>query len=401
MSREVKKIVLAYSGGLDTSVILKWLKETHTCPVVAFVADIGQDEDFEAIKEKAAASGAEKCVVEDLKETFVKNFVFPVLRGGAVYEGAYLLGTAIARPLIAQAQMDLARREGADAVAHGATGKGNDQARFELTYLSINPEIQIMAPWREWDFKGRESLMTYAKAQGIPVPVTKKSPYSIDQNLLHTSFEGGALEDPWAEPPGDMYLMTASPEEAPDQPTHVEIEFAEGNPVAVDAKTLSPPALLAKLNELGGTHGVGRVDLVENRIVGLKSRGVYETPGATILHAARRALESIVLDREVLHIRDGLMPKYAELIYYGFWFAPEREMLQRAFDEAAKEVTGTVRLKLYKGQCVAVGRKSPRSLYSQKLSTFEADEEYRQKDAEGFIRLNALRLMMRASRDKT
>ena len=401
MSREVKKIVLAYSGGLDTSVILKWLKETHTCPVVAFVADLGQDGDFEAIKEKAVSSGAEKCVVEDLKETFVKNFVFPMLRGGAVYEGAYLLGTAIARPLIAQAQMDLARREGADAVAHGATGEGNDQARFELTYLSINPEIQIIAPWREWDFKGRESLMTYAKAQGIPVAVTKKSPYSIDQNLLHTSFEGGALEDPWAEPPGDMYLMTTSPEEAPDQPAYVEIEFAEGNPVMVDGKTLSPPALLAKLNELGGAHGVGRVDLVENRIVGLKSRGVYETPGATILHAARRALESIVLDREVLHIRDGLMPKYAELIYYGFWFAPEREMLQQAFDEAAKEVTGTVRLKLYKGQCVAVGRKSPHSLYSQKLSTFEADEEYRQKDAEGFIRLNALRLMMQASRDKT
>ncbi len=401
MSREVKKIVLAYSGGLDTSVILKWLKETYTCPVVAFVADIGQDEDFEAIKGKAASSGAEKCVVEDLKETFVKNFVFPMLRGGAVYEGAYLLGTSIARPLIAQAQMDLARREGADAVAHGATGKGNDQARFELTYLSIDPGIRIIAPWREWDFRGRESLMTYAKAQGIPVPATKKSPYSIDQNLLHTSFEGGALEDPWAEPPGDMYLMTTSPEGAPEQPAYVEIEFAKGNPVTVDGKTLSPEVLLAKLNELGGAHGVGRVDLVENRMVGLKSRGVYEAPGATILHAARRALESIVLDREVLHIRDGLMPKYAELIYYGFWFAPEREMLQRAFDEAAKEVTGTVRLKLYKGQCVAVGRKSPRSLYSQKLSTFEAGEDYRQKDAEGFIRLNALRLMMRASRDKT
>jgi argininosuccinate synthase len=401
VSREVRKIVLAYSGGLDTSVILKWLKETYGCPVIAFVADIGQGGDLRAIREKALSSGAEKCIVEDLKETFVRDFVFPMLRAGAIYEGAYLLGTSIARPLIAQAQMALARREGADAVAHGATGKGNDQVRFELTYLSIDPEIRIIAPWREWDLKGREDLMAYARARGIPVPTTKERPYSIDQNLLHTSFEGGVLEDPWAEPPEDMYLMTVSPEQAPDRPACVEVEFEGGDPVSVDGEAFSPTPLLARLNELGGAHGVGRVDLVENRFVGIKSRGVYETPGGTLLHTARRALESIVLDREVLHIRDGLIPKYAELIYYGFWFSPEREMLQRAFDEAAKEVTGTVRLKLYKGQSTAVGRRSPRSLYSPSLATFEREEVYRQKDAEGFIRLNALRLMMRARREKT
>ena len=401
MSRGVNKIILAYSGGLDTSVILKWLKETYACPVIAFVADIGQGGDLRAIQGKALSSGADQCVVEDLKETFVRDFVFPMLRAGAIYEGAYLLGTSIARPLIAQAQMDLARREGADAVAHGATGKGNDQVRFELTYLSIDPEIRIIAPWREWDLKGREDLMVYARARGIPIPTTKERPYSIDQNLLHTSFEGGGLEDPWAEPPEDMYLMTVSPERAPERPAYVEVEFEGGDPVAVDGEAFSPAALLARLNELGGAHGVGRVDLVENRFVGIKSRGVYETPGGTLLHTARRALESIVLDREVLHIRDGLIPKHAELIYYGFWFSPERQMLQRAFDEAAKDLTGTVRLKLFKGQCAAVGRKSPRSLYSQKLATFESEEVYRQKDAEGFIRLNALRLMMRARREKT
>ena len=393
----MKKIVLAYSGGLDTSVIIQWLRETYECPVVAFVADLGQGEDLDATRRKALQTGAAECFVEDLREEFVRDFVFPMLRAGAVYEGGYLLGTAIARPLIAKVQMDVARRVGADAVAHGATGKGNDQVRFELTYLSIDPKIKVIAPWREWGFKGREDLVEYAQKHGIPVPVTKENPYSTDRNLLHISFEGGILEDPWAEAPEDMYVLSVSPEKAPDKAEYVEIEFEGGDPVAVNGEAYTPAKLLARLNDFGGAHGIGRVDMVENRFVGIKSRGVYETPGGTILHAARSALESIVLDREALHLRAQLMPRYAEQVYYGFWFSPEREMIQAAVDEAAKRITGTARLKLYKGSCAAVGRKSPYSLYSEDHATFEADEVYDQRHAEGFIRLNALRLMMRAA----
>jgi len=397
LSKDVNKIVLAYSGGLDTSVIIQWLRETYGCPVVAFVADVGQGEDLEAVREKALKTGAEECFVEDLREEFVRDYVFPIIRAGAVYEGGYLLGTSIARPLIAKAQMDLARRVGADAVAHGATGKGNDQVRFELTYLAVDPKIRIIAPWREWDFKGREDLIAYAKSHGIPVPVTKARPYSTDRNLLHLSFEGGILEDPWSEAPEDMYVLTVSPEKAPEKPEYVEIEFERGDPVAVNGEAYTPASLLARLNVLAGAHGIGRADLVENRFVGIKSRGVYETPGGTLLHAARSGLESIVLDREALHLRDQLMPKYAEQVYYGFWFAPEREMIQAAVDKAAETVTGTARVKLFKGSCAVVGRKAPRSLYSGEHATFEADEVYDQRHAEGFIRLNALRLMMRAA----
>jgi argininosuccinate synthase len=397
LSKDVSKIVLAYSGGLDTSVIIQWLRETYGCPVVAFVADVGQGEDLEAVREKALKTGAEECFVEDLREEFVRDYVFPIIRAGAVYEGGYLLGTSIARPLIAKAQMDLARRVGADAVAHGATGKGNDQVRFELTYLAVDPKIRIIAPWREWDFKGREDLIAYAKSHGIPVPVTKARPYSTDRNLLHLSFEGGILEDPWSEAPEDMYVLTVSPEKAPEKPEYVEIEFERGDPVVVNGEAYTPASLLARLNVLAGAHGIGRVDLVENRFVGMKSRGVYETPGGTLLHAARSGLESIVLDREALHLRDQLMPKYAEQVYYGFWFAPEREMIQAAVDKAAESVTGTARVKLFKGSCAVVGRKAPRSLYSGDHATFEADEVYDQRHAEGFIRLNALRLMMRAA----
>ena len=392
----MNKIVLAYSGGLDTSIIIQWLRERYECPVVAFVADLGQGEDLEAVREKALRTGADECYVEDLREEFVRDYVFPMLRAGAVYEGGYLLGTSIARPLIAKAQMDIARRVGADAVAHGATGKGNDQVRFELTYLAIDPGIRIIAPWREWTFKGREDLIAYAKKHGIPVPVTKEKPYSTDRNLLHISFEGGILEDPWSEPPEDMFVLSVAPEKAPDEPEFIEIEFEKGDPVAVNKEAYSPSSLLAKLNNLGGAHGIGRADLVENRFVGMKSRGVYETPGGTILHAARTALESIVLDREALHLRNQLMPKYAELVYYGFWFAPEREMIQAAVDKAAESTTGTARVKLFKGSCTTVGRTSPHSLYSPDHATFEAEEVYDQKHAEGFIRLNALRLMMRA-----
>ncbi|MFQ5911956.1 MAG: argininosuccinate synthase [Nitrospinota bacterium] len=397
MSKGVQKIVLAYSGGLDTSVIIKWLQETYQCPVVAFVADVGQGEDLGAIRQKALRTGAAECYVEDLREEFVRDYVFPALRAGAVYEGGYLLGTSIARPLIAKAQMAVAQRAGADAVAHGATGKGNDQVRFELTYLSIDPKINVIAPWREWGFKGRDDLIAYAASHGIPIPVTTEKPYSIDRNLLHISFEGGTLEDPWAEAPEDLYVMSVSPEKAPERPEYVEIEFERGDPAAVNGEAYTPAALLSRLNEIGGKNGVGRVDLVENRFVGIKSRGIYECPGGTILHVARAALESIVLDREVLHLRAQLMPRYAEQVYYGFWFSPEREMIQAAVDEAAKRITGTARLKLYKGSCAAVGRKSPYSLYSPDHATFEADEVYDQRHAEGFIRLNALRLMMRAA----
>jgi argininosuccinate synthase len=393
---ETKKIVLAYSGGLDTSVILKWLKETYKCPVVAFCADIGQGEEVAEVADKARATGADEVLVEDLQEEFARDFVFPMLRANALYEGAYLLGTSIARPLIAKGQVDAAKKTGATAVSHGATGKGNDQVRFELTYQALAPDLAIIAPWREWDFQGREDLVNFARTHGIPVPVTAAKPYSMDRNLLHLSFEGGILEDPWAEPPADMFVLTRSPEAAPDQPQYVDIDFEAGDPVAVDGERLSPARLVARVNDLGGEHGIGRVDLVENRYVGLKSRGVYETPGGTILRAAHMAVESLTLDREVLHLRDSLISRYAELVYYGYWFAPERYALQTLMDEAQKPVTGTARLKLYKGNVMVAGRKAPKSLYRPDLATFEAGGAYRQADATGFIRLNALRLKIRA-----
>ena len=396
MNKKIKKIVIAYSGGLDTSVAIRWLKETYGCQVVAFCADLGQGEDLQVVKEKALKTGADSVYVEDLREEFVKDFVYPILRVNTVYEGIYLLGTSIARPLIAKKQMDIAEREGADAVAHGATGKGNDQVRFELAYLSLNPEIKIIAPWRIWEFKSRSDLIAYAKRYNIPVSATVEKPYSIDMNLFHASYEGGVLEDPWFEPKDNMFLMTVSPEKAPDRPEYIEINYEEGNPVGINGTKVTPAEMMIRLNRLGGEHGIGRVDLVENRYVGIKSRGVYETPGGTILHAAHRGVESITLDREVMHIRDSMMPKYAELVYYGYWFSPEREMLQKAFDESQKVVTGTTRLKLYKGSCHLVGRKAARSLYSKDLATFEEEAVYDQKDAEGFIRLNSLRLRMRA-----
>ncbi len=401
MVREsVKKVVLAYSGGLDTSVILKWLMETYGCSVVAFCADLGQGEDLKAVKAKALSVGAAKAYVEDLREVFVKEHVFPMLRANAVYEGGYLLGTSIARPLIAKRQMDIAHKEGADAVAHGATGKGNDQVRFELTYLALDPQVRIIAPWREWTLRSRRELIEYASTHGIPVTATKAKPYSMDLNLFHISYEGGLLEDPWEAPPEEIFQMSVAPERAPDKPRYIEIAYEHGDPVSVDGKRMSPAKLLAHLNRLGGEHGVGRLDIVENRYVGMKSRGVYETPGGTILHAAHRGMESLTLDREVLHLRDSLTPRYAELIYYGYWYSPEREMLQKALDEAQQDVTGTVRVKLYKGSCTVVGRRSDRSLYRLDLATFEEDETYRQRDAEGFIRLNALRLAIRAEQRK-
>ncbi len=392
----IKKIVLAYSGGLDTSVILKWLKETYKCQVVAFAADLGQGDDLAEVAAKARATGADEVFVEDLKQEFVWNFVWPMFRANALYEGAYMLGTSIARPLIAQAQVEVAKKTGADAVSHGATGKGNDQVRFELTYQALAPDLKIIVPWREWDLQGRADCVAYAKKHGIPVPVTKEKPYSSDANLLHISFEGGILEDPWAEPPAEMFVLTKSPQEAPDKPHYLEIHYEQGDPVEVDGQRLSPANLLAVLNEIGGEHGVGRVDLVENRYVGLKSRGVYETPGGAILRAAHQAVESITLDREVMHLRDSLSPRYAELVYNGYWFAPEREALQKLIDEAQKPVTGTARLKLYKGNVTVVGRKAPKSLYRPDLVTFEAGGDYQQADATGFIRLNALRLKIRA-----
>jgi len=392
MSEEIKKIVLAYSGGLDTSVILKWLGETYECPVVAYAADLGQAEEIDGIREKALETGADDIIIDDLKEEFVRDFVWPALRANAVYESTYLLGTSLARPLIARGQVEVAKRVGADAVSHGATGKGNDQVRFELAYMALDPGLKIIAPWRTWDFRGREDLMDYARSKGIPVPVTKKKPYSSDRNLLHISFEGGILEDTWTEPPEDMFVLSVSPEKAPDRPTYVEIEFNEGNPVSVNGETMSPANLLAHLNDLGGRNGVGRVDMVENRYVGMKSRGVYETPGGTILRVAHIAMESITVDREVMHIRDGLIPRYSDIIYNGYWFSPEREMLQTLIDETQKNVNGVVRIKLYKGNCIVVGRMSKSSLYDSDFATFEEDEVYRQKDAEGFIRLSGLRL---------
>lgn len=389
---KIRKAVMAYSGGLDTSVAIKWLRETYDCEVIAYCADLGQAEDLKAIKDKALRTGASRAYLLDLKEEFIRDYVFPMLRANAVYEGVYLMGTSIARPLIARKQIEIARKERADAVAHGATGKGNDQVRFELTYYALMPEIKVIAPWREWDFDSRASLIKYARKHKIPITITKKKPYSMDSNLFHISYEGGILEDPWREPSEDMFTLTVSPEKAPARPLYVEIGFQNGDPVTVDGKKLSPAGLLKKLNIIAGKHGVGRTDLVENRYVGMKARGVYETPGGTVLHAARRALESITLDREVMRLRDSLMPKYAELIYYGYWFAPERIAMQKLIDETQKGVTGTVRIKLYKGNCIVAGRKSIHSLYSPKLATFEAERVYNQKDAEGFIQLNALRL---------
>jgi argininosuccinate synthase len=388
----VNNVVLAYSGGLDTSVILKWLVETYRCEVITFSADIGQREDFSKIETNARNTGAAKIYIEDLKEEFVRDYVFPAYRANAIYEGQYLLGTSLARPLIARRQMEIAAAEGAEAVSHGATGKGNDQVRFELGYLAQDPHIRIIAPWREWDLNSRTALMEFARQHGIPVPTTHAKPYSTDGNLLHVSYEGGILEDPWAAPPEDIFTLTVSPRQAPDEPETIEIDFKQGDPVAIDGKALSAGRLLAELNRLGGKHGIGRVDLVENRFVGMKSRGVYETPGGTILRVGHMAIESITLDREVLRLRDSLVPQYATLIYNGFWFAPEREALQTLIDESQKNVSGTVRLELYKGNCRVLGRRSDQSMYSEDFATFESDQVYSQKDAEGFIRLNALRL---------
>ncbi|MGI6637749.1 MAG: argininosuccinate synthase [Desulfobulbus sp.] len=396
----VNKIVLAYSGGLDTSVILKWLANEYSCPVIAYCADIGQQEDWDKVRAKGLATGAEKVIISDLRKDFVRDFIFPAFRANAIYEGSYLLGTSLARPLIAREQVRIAHEEGANALSHGATGKGNDQVRFELSYLALDPKLTIIAPWRIWNLNSRTRLVAYAEEHGIPVPVTKKSPYSSDENLLHISFEGGLLEDPWNEPEEEMFKLSVSPERAPDKPTYIEISFAAGTPVAIDGEELEPVALMEKLNQLGGANGIGRLDMVENRFVGMKSRGVYETPGGTILRIAHRDLESITLDREVLAIRDSLVPTYSRLIYNGFWFSPEMQLLQRTMDDAQSPVNGVVRLKLYKGNCIAVGRKSDNSLYSESFATFEEDEVYNQADATGFIRLNALRLRIQAQQQK-
>ena len=398
MSGPVKKVVLAYSGGLDTSVILSWLRETYNCEVVTFTADIGQGEEVEEARAKAESGGAAQVFIEDLRDEFVSDFVWPMFRANALYEGTYLLGTAIARPLIAKRQIEIARQVGADAVAHGATGKGNDQVRFEISYYALEPGIRVISPWREWDLESRTKLIEYAERHRISIPQDKKGepPYSADANLLHISAEGKALEDPWVEPDETVYTRTVSPEAAPDQPTTLEISFEGGDPVAIDSEKLGPAALLARLNELGGANGIGRLDIVENRFVGMKSRGVYETPGGTILATARRAMESITLDRGAAHLKDELMARYAEIIYNGFWFSPERLMLQALIDQAAQNVTGTVRVKLYKGNVIVTGRKSPHSLYSEETVTFEADSVYDQRDAEGFIKLNALRLRLAA-----
>src|SRR3989440_2469422 len=392
----MKKIVLAYSGGLDTSVMLHWLRAEYGCEVVCYCADVGQGEELAGLEEKALKTGASKLYVEDLRREFVEEYVWPAVKANAVYEGVYLLGTSLARPVIAKRQIEIARREGADAVAHGATGKGNDQVRFELTYYALEPDIKVVAPWREWKFKGRSDLIAYVKENNIPVTATAEKPYSTDRNLMHVSYEGGILEDPWAEPPADIFQMTSAPEAAKQEPEYVVIEFERGVPVGLNGERSGAVELLAALNRLGGEHGVGRVDLVENRFVGMKSRGVYETPGVTILQAAHRALESITLDREVLRLRDQLSLKFAESVYYGFWFAPESELMRKMIDETQDAVTGEARVKLYRGGVTVVGRRSPHSLYRERLATFEADTVYNQRDAEGFIKLNALRLRTKA-----
>jgi argininosuccinate synthase len=393
--KKIKKIVLAYSGGLDTSVMLRWIRERYGCEVVCYCADVGQGEELNGLEAKARETGASKLYVEDLREEFVREYVWTAVKANAVYEGVYLLGTSLARPVIAKRQIEIARKEGADAVAHGATGKGNDQVRFELTYYALEPDIKVVAPWREWEFKGRSDLIAYAKEHSIPVTATVEKPYSTDRNLMHVSYEGGILEDPWAEAPSDIFQLTKAPEEARGEAEYVEIGFEQGEPVSVNGQHLGAVALLETLNKVGGQHGIGRVDLVENRFVGMKSRGVYETPGVTILQAAHRALESITLDREVMHLRDSLGVKFAESVYYGFWFAPEFELMRKMIDETQTTVTGDVRLKLYRGNATVVGRRAPRSLYNERLATFEAEDIYNQRDAEGFIKLNALRLRLR------
>lgn len=396
----VDKIVLAYSGGLDTSVILKWLSVEYDCPVVAYAADIGQEEDWDAVRAKGLATGADKVIISDLRKEFVEDYIFPAFRANAIYEESYLLGTSLARPLIAKEQVRIAHAEGANAVSHGATGKGNDQVRFELGYIGLDPTLQIIAPWRTWDLNSRQKLVKYAEEHNIPIPVTKEKPYSSDENLLHISFEGGILEDPWNEPEEAMFKLTVSPENAPDTPSYIEIEFKNGDPVALDGVVMTPLDLFTALNKIAGANGVGRLDLVENRFVGMKSHGVYETPGGTLLRAAHRDLETITLDREVMKIRDSLIPRYSELIYNGFWFSPERELLQVTMDAAQKTVNGTVRMKLYKGNCFSVGRKSDQSLYQESFATFEEDSVYNQGDATGFIRLNGLRMKIQALQKK-
>ncbi|MBI3507056.1 MAG: argininosuccinate synthase [Proteobacteria bacterium] len=403
MEKKVKKVVLAYSGGLDTSIILKWLQDTYGCEVVTFTADLGQGEELEPARLKAQMMGIKEIFIDDLREEFVRDFVMPMFRANALYEGQYLLGTSIARPLIAKRQIEIARQVGADAVCHGATGKGNDQVRFELTYYALEPGIRVIAPWREWKLDSRTKLLEYAEQNQIPIAKDKRgeAPFSVDANLLHISAEGKVLEDPWQEPEEFVFSRTVAPEAAPDKPEYVEVEFEKGDPVAVNGRKLSPAAMLAELNAIGGRNGIGRLDLVENRFVGMKSRGVYETPGGTIWHAAHRGIESITLDRGAMHLKDELMPRYAELVYYGFWFAPEREMLQAAIDKSQENVSGTVRLKCYKGSVRCVGRKSPNSLYSLAHVTFEEDAgAYNQRDAEGFIKLNALRLRLSAAKRK-
>ena len=396
MKNAIKKIVLAYSGGLDTSVIIKWLKEKYGCEIIAFAADVGQGQELDPVREKALATGASKVYIEDLREEFVKDYVFPMLRANAFYEHNYLLGTSISRPLIAKEQIRIANKEGADGVSHGSTGKGNDQVRFELAYHTLNPEIIIVAPWREWDLNSRTALIDYAVAHGIPVPVTKAKPYSMDRNMFHISYEGGVLEDPWEGPDDGMFLLSTSPEKAPDKPTIIEIQYEAGNPIAVNGEKLSPAKLLERLNQYGGENGIGRIDIVENRFVGMKSRGIYETPGGTILHQAHRAIESITLDREVTFLRDSLIPSYARMIYNGFWFSPERKLIQQTVDQSQAHVTGEVRLKLYKGNCTVMGRKAKKSLYNKNIASFEDNHGYSQNDADGFIKLNALRLKLYA-----
>jgi argininosuccinate synthase len=395
MKNKINKVVLAYSGGLDTSVILKWLIEQYKCEVICFAADLGQGEELDPLNEKAIETGASKIYIEDLRLEFVRDYVFPLLRAGAIYQGRYLLGTSIARPLIAKKQIEIAHKEKAEAVSHGATGKGNDQVRFELTYYALDPHVRVIAPWRDWKFKGRKDLIAYARKKGIDVPVTVEKPYSSDRNLLHISFEGGILEDPWREPPENMYQLSVSPENAPDKPIYIEIEYKAGNPIKINGKKRRPDKLLEELNRIGGENGIGREDIVEDRYVGMKSRGIYETPGGSILHVARQALETITLDREVVALREKMMPEYARMVYNGYWFAPERELLQKMFDESVASVTGEVRLKLYKGNVSVVGRRSDLSLYDEDMATFEADDSYNQADAEGFIKLNALRLRLR------
>ncbi len=390
------KVIVAYSGGLDTSVIVKWVKDTYNAEVVGFCADVGQEEELSGVEEKAIRTGATKCYVEDLTEEFARDFIFPMMQANAIYENNYLLGTSIARPLIGKRLIEIARQEGADAICHGATGKGNDQVRFELTAYALQPDIKIIAPWREWNFTGRMDLVEYAKKNGIPVSTTAKKPYSMDRNLLHISFEGGVLEDPWNEFPEEIAVMTKPLSQAANEPEDVIIAFEQGIPVAVNGEKLSPANLMRKLNAIGKNHAVGRVDIVENRYVGMKSRGVYETPGGTILNLAHRGLEEITMDREVMHLRDSLIPKYADMVYNGFWYAPEREMLQAAITQSQKYVTGEVRVKLFKGACHVTGRRSPYSLYDEAVASFEGADAYNQKDAEGFIRLNALRLRVRA-----